>query len=316
MKKTEIMREIRGFSSALIFTHGNPDGDTLGSAAALREGLISLGVKADVICPSAIPEKYLVYPGIDGFLTELPQKKYGAHIAVDCSTEGMLGHLSALFFSNKNTFNIDHHTSNSRYAKHNLVECVSSCAENIYELLVSSGVEITGDMAKALGLGIVTDTRCFSSQSVGARTLEIAASLVKKGASVYDINNAMFMDKPLEKARLFGRVLQRMKLYHGGKMAMVTTMLDDLSATGASPELTQGFVDYPLTIAGVEVVVSILQAKDKHFKISFRSKGSINVNEIAGTFGGGGHQAASGCAISGYYEDVVDKLVYVVGTYL
>lgn len=316
MKKTEIMREIRGFSSALIFTHGNPDGDTLGSAAALREGLISLGVKADVICPSAIPEKYLVYPGIDGFLTELPQKKYGAHIAVDCSTEGMLGHLSALFFSNKKSFNIDHHVSNTRYAKYNFVQAKASNCENVLELLKALGVEITPVIAESLLLGVVTDTGCFGHKNVTPETLVAGSELVRAGADLNSINYRMFKAQPIERARLFAKVISGMKTYHDGKLAMIFIREADFAATGATQDMTEGFIDYPLSVQGTEVAVSIMETGDKRFKISYRSKGKVNVNEVAATFGGGGHVLASGSMLNGYFEDVVDKLVFTVGNYL
>ena len=80
--------------------------------------------------------------------------------------------------------------------------------------------------------------------------------------------------------------------------------------------MTEGFIDFPLSIEGVEVAVSIMEAGDKKFKLSFRSKGKIDVNEIASRFGGGGHILASGCMLNGYYEDVVDKIVFTVGNYL
>jgi phosphoesterase RecJ-like protein len=90
----------------------------------------------------------------------------------------------------------------------------------------------------------------------------------------------------------------------------------DFKATGATQDMTEGFIDYPLSIESTQVAVSVMETGDKRFKISYRSKGKVNVNEVAATFGGGGHVLASGSMLNGYFEDVVDKLVFTVGNYL
>ncbi|MBR2969343.1 MAG: bifunctional oligoribonuclease/PAP phosphatase NrnA [Clostridia bacterium] len=316
MTITEFSREIRGVSSALIFSHNRPDGDTIGSAMALKKGLLSLGIEADTICPSKLPEKYSSFSGAAGFLSEAPNKVYDAHIAVDCSTEQMFAHLSALFFSNKNSFNIDHHVSNTRYAKHNFVVPTASCCENVLELLKALGVEITPEIAESLLLGVVTDTGCFGHKNVTAETLVAGSELVRAGADLNSINYRMFKAQPIERARLFARAISGLKTYHDGKLAMIFIRQEDFKATGATQDMTEGFIDYPLSISTAEVAVSVMETGDKHFKISYRSKGKVNVNEIAATFGGGGHVLASGSMLSGYFEDVVDKLVFTVGNYL
>lgn len=316
MTITEISREIRGISSALIFSHNRPDGDTIGSAMALKLGLGALGIKADTVCPATLPAKYSSFPLSAEFLTEAPNKEYGAHIAVDCSTEQMFAHLSALFFSNKNTFNIDHHVSNTRYAKHNLVEARASCCENVLLLLRALGVEITPAIAECLLLGVVTDTGCFGHKNVTPETLVAGSELVRAGADLNSINYRMFKEQTIERARLFARVISGLKTYHDGKLAMIFIRTADFEATGATQDMTEGFIDYPLSIKGTEVAVSIMETGDKRFKISYRSKGRVNVNEVAATFGGGGHVLASGSMLNGYFEDVVDKLVFTVGNYL
>ena len=311
----DFAREIRGISSALIFSHTRPDGDTLGSNMALKLGLESLGIKADMICPAPVPEKYSDYPLAKCFCLE-PQAEYDAHIAVDCSTEQMLAHLSALFFTCKKTFNLDHHVSNTRYAKTNLVIDNAACCENVFELLKALDVKITKEIAECLLLGVVTNTGCFAHKNVTPRTLMAASELVGAGADLNAVNYRMFRAQKIERARLFSKVTSGMKLYHDGKLAMITIRDSDFQATGAPPDMTEGFIDYPLSVLGVEVAVSVMETGDKRFKISYRSKGRVNVNEIASTFGGGGHILASGSMLNGYFEDVVDKLVFTVGNYL
>jgi len=316
MTITEFAREIGGISSALIFSHVRPDGDTLGSAMALKEGLCSLGIRADIICPQSVPAKYSEFALYGQVLTEAPVITYDAHVAVDCSTEQMFAHLSPLFFSNKRTFNLDHHVSNTRYAKHNYVCDKAANCENVLDLLKALGARITPTLAESLLLGIVTDTGCFAHKNVTPETLIAASELVAAGADLNAVNYRMFKAQPIERARLFSRVTGGMKLFHDGKMALISIRHDDFKATGATPDMTEGFIDFPLSVTGVEVAVSVMETGDKHFKISYRSKGRVNVNEIAATFGGGGHVLASGSMLNGYFEDVVDKLVFTVGNYL
>ncbi len=315
MKITEFLREIGGISSALIFSHVRPDGDTIGSAMALKLALRQRGIKADTICAAPIPAKYKDYPLAGEFLTDTADV-YDAHIAVDCSTEQMFDRLGSLFFSCKKTFNIDHHVSNTGYAKYNCMIPSASCCENVFELIKLMGVEITREIAECVLLGVVTDTGCFAHKNVTDKTLLCASELVAAGADLNAVNYRMFKAQSVERARLFAKATGSLKLFHGGQLAMIFIRLADLAATGATADMTEGFIDFPLSIEGVEVAVSVMETADKRFKISYRSRGRVNVNEIASTFGGGGHILASGSMLNGYFEDVVDKLVFTVGNYL
>lgn len=316
MTISEFSRVLGGFPSILIFTHTRPDGDTLGSAAALKYAFEYLGKKADILCPSPLPDKYRCFSFYDEILAKIPAGPYGAHVAVDCSTEQMTGNFVGHFFSNKNNFNIDHHVSNTAYARYNFVANSASCAENIKLAIDGLGVPLTQKIAGALLLGIVTDTGCFAHKNVTPDTLHSAADLVAAGADLNEINYRMYKAQPLERARLFAIAASSLKMYHGGSLAIISVRKEDFAKTGATQDMTDGFTDFALGIEGTEVAVSVMETADKKFKVSFRSKGRVNVNEVASTFGGGGHVLASGCMLMGYYEDVIDKLVFTVGNYL
>ena len=316
MTITDFASKIADFKSALIFSHVRPDGDTIGCAMALKEGLRSLGIRAETICAADIPSKYSGFPLAAEYLHDAEKGEYEAHIAVDCSTEQMFSNLSPLFFSTKNTFNLDHHVSNTKYARRNCVIDSASCCENVYMLLKELGVEITASIANSLMLGIVTDTGCFAHKNVTAATLSAAAELLAAGADLNHINYAMFKAQPIERARLFSRVTAGMKTFHDGQLAVIAVRAADFAATGATPDMTEGFIDFPLSVNGVEVAVSIMETNENTFKISYRSKGKVNVNQVAATFGGGGHILASGCMLNGFFEDVLDKIVFTVGNYL
>ncbi|MBP5193423.1 MAG: bifunctional oligoribonuclease/PAP phosphatase NrnA [Clostridia bacterium] len=316
MKLSDFAEKLKNIRSALIFSHVRPDGDTVGGATALKAGLTSLGIRAEMICASPIPAKFSDFPHASEYLPCPPEEKFEAHIAVDCSTEQMFGNLSPLFFSVKNTFNLDHHVSNTKYAKHNCVIDNASACENVFALLKLLGVEIFPALAESLLLGVVTDTGGFSHKNVTPETLNTAAELVKAGADISSISYRTIKVQPVERARLFAIATSSLKLCCDGKLAMIFIREEDFKKTGATQDLTEGFIDFPLSVKGVEVAVSVMEAGEHKFKISFRSTGRVNVNEIAGTFGGGGHVLASGCMLFGFFEDVVDKLIFTVGNYL
>ena len=318
MTLKDVAVELKKHASVLIFCHNRPDGDTLGSAFALKHALEQLdGKVVDIVCPQPVPEKY--YPL--GFIekTLLPEevnKKYDCHIAVDCASEMMLGDSYGLYVKNQVTINVDHHVSNERYAKLNYVEDRAACCEIVYGLINYLGREISDKVANCLLLGIVTDTGNFMHSNVTKETLQIASALVGQGATLKEISYAMFKNQKIERAKLYAHVINGMRFFEDGKIAIISVFKGDFEKFSATQDMTEGFIDFPLSIEGVEVAVSFMETKDKAFKISLRSKGKINVNEVASTFGGGGHVLASGCKIHGEYEEVIDKIYCAVKRFI
>lgn len=314
MTINEIAVELKKYKKVLIFCHNRPDGDTLGSAFALKYALEQLDVKkADIVCAQQVPEKYLPL----GFIGKvyLPQEitsKYDCHISVDCASEMMLGDSYALYVKNQITLNVDHHVSNERYAKFNYVEDKASCCEIIYRLVNCFESELNENVVNSLLLGVVTDTGNFMHNNVTKSTLQTASELVEKGAVLNKISYAMFKNQKIERAKLYAYVINGMRFFENGKIAIISVFKSDFEKFSATQDMTEGFIDFPLSIEGVEVAVSIMETKDKAFKISLRSKGKINVNEVASSFGGGGHVLASGCLIHGFYEDVKDKIIRAI----
>lgn len=316
MTMKELACDLGEISSAAIFCHVRPDGDTIGGATALCEAFKRMGVKSTVFCASPVPEKFFFLPDTMKIEFAMPEDRFDVHIAIDCSTELMLGYLQKDFFRCHRTYNIDHHLSNSKYARTNIVLEAGACCETVFRLLRAFGVKLDKQISELLLLGIITDTGCFTQSNVYPYTLGVAGDLVTAGADLHKLAFKMYKEQPRERAALYAAAVSSLKFYHDGKLAIISTREKDFAATGATPDMTEGFIDFPMTITGVEVGVSIMEAGDKKFKISFRSSGNVNVHEVASVFGGGGHELASGCMINGYYEDVVDKLVYTVGQYL
>lgn len=313
MTIAEITTEISKAKSVLIFSHNRPDGDTVGSATALRLALIKKGVRADLACHYDIPEK-LRYIKTASEYSKVVDKdaKYDAFIAVDCANEYMFTELYGKFCKHKNTFNIDHHVSNTRYAKFNYVEDSAATCEIIYALIKELGVEIDNEIATSLLTGIVTDTGAFNHSNVEDRTLLIASELKKAGADLHYIMKRNFKDQPKERAILYSKVISKMRFYEEDKVGVIVISRKDIEESGAVDNMTEGFIDYPMTVNSVEVAISLLETGKNRYKISLRSKGKVDVNEIASIYGGGGHVQASGALLNGYLEDIIDKLVFNV----
>ncbi len=313
MTITEIATELKKAKSVLIFSHNRPDGDTVGSATALRLALQKLGVKADIVCNSVIPDKLKYLCGVDNYV-KTPEKdvQYSMHVSVDCANENMFTELIGVYSKNSVTINVDHHVSNTKYAKLNYVQEASSTCEIIYDLINELGVEIDSEIAECLLTGIVTDTGGFAHSNVTENTLYVASLLKRAGADLHKIIKINFKTQSRQRSNLYTSVISKMRYRLDGKVGIIIITIKDLEDAGAVDNLTEGFIDYPLTVDTVEVAISLLETGKNRYKISLRSKGKVNVNEIASLYGGGGHVLASGALLNGYLEDIIDKLCYNV----
>ena len=310
----EFAKKLKSENSVAIFCHVRPDGDTIGSAFALKYALELLGKKADVFCDDIMPKKFDYFENSLAF-KETIDGVYSAFVAVDVADNSRLGRFESEFLRHKNTYCLDHHVSNTRYAKTVCVIDKASNVENIFTLINAMDVEINSEIAQLLLTGIVTDTGNFKHSNVTSETLLVASELVKKGAKLNVIVYNNFTKQTQNRAKLFGEVMAKIRYFCDDRLGVITVRKDDFTRTGATKEETEGFIDFVMGIDTVEVGVCLMEMEKNKFKISFRSK-STDVNAIANVFGGGGHVHASGCQIHGDYEEVVDKIRYAVSQHL
>ncbi len=310
---TEITEQLNKIKSAVIFCHARPDGDALGAGLALTLALRNSGKSAVMCCEDTPPEKFGFLKAMQEVKRELSCTEFDAIICVDCADVARIGTFAEFYSKFAGvTINIDHHISNTCYGKLNYVhECPASC-ELLTEILISAGYEITEEIANLLMLGLITDSGNFVHCDVSEKTFNTAALLRARGADVNLINYNMYSRQPKQRAVLYGAVMNKMRFLLDDRLAVIVTTLEDLAKTGADKSLTEGFVDFPLTVEGVEVSVAMMEVKKRQYKISLRSKGKVNVNAVASSFGGGGHVLASGCMLLGELEEVIDKISYAV----
>ena len=303
---TRISRIVAECQRFLITSHVRPDGDALGSEIALYLALRSMGKEVFIYNQDSVPETYGFLPGSEAVSGQLGDVNgYDAIFVLDCSELDRVGRLAEAIKKARYVINIDHHVTRGGFADICLVDPdASSTGELVYRLLKEIKAEVTPDIAVNLYTAILTDTGSFHYSNTGVESFRIAAELVAAGADPSVIAQNIYESNPLAKVRLFKKAIQTLELEWDGKIGSMSVFQQMLREAEAKTEHTENFVDFVRAIKGVEVAVFYTEMEDSFFKVSLRSKGLINVEIIAGHFGGGGHPNAAACRIYGDLEYV------------
>ncbi len=300
---------LRAQDNILILCHAHPDGDTLGSGYALCRALLEMGKRAAVLCEDPVPRMF-------AFLCDgLPEPDFEPDyvVAVDIATVKLMGDGVGARFGKNVDLCIDHHFTNSGYAKAVLLDDTAAAAsEIVYQLLQMLQTPITPIMAECLYVGVSTDTGCFRYSNVTARTLRIAADLLDLGADAARINREVFETKSRSFAMLERMALNSVETFFGGRYATVTVTQDMFRESGAGEDEFDKIAAIPRQIEGVLVGASIREQKDGTYKISVRTNPPMNAAEICAQLGGGGHPAAAGCTLEESLEESKETLRRVV----
>jgi phosphoesterase RecJ-like protein len=300
----------------LITSHERVDGDALGSELALWGILRSLGKEAVVYNQDPTPGNYLFLPGSDRIVHELPPlDPFEVAFILDCGELERVGEESARIGTIPNIVNIDHHVSNGGFSDLRLIDPqASSTGELIFRLVRDMGLAVTGEMATCLYTAILTDTGGFRYGNTRPGALLTAADLVVGGADPQWISENVYEADPPAKIHLLAAVLPTLRLEEGGRIGSLTVTQKALADAGALPEHTEGFVDLPRSIRGVEISILYAELPDGRFKLSLRSKGKVNVERVARALGGGGHVNAAGCRMEGEWPDIHRRVIEAIQT--
>lgn len=293
-----------------ILTHASPDGDTIGSGFGLCAILRKMGKKANVYCSDELPKRYdFMYEGYE------PQDfEVKTVVAVDVADPKLLGK-NLEHNADKVELCIDHHISNTGYAKKLLVEPHAAAAcQVIFKLLSSQKLtECDAMIAKCLYTGIATDTGCFKFDSCTSETHAAAAELMKFDIGAGKINRRMFDQKSRARIAVEQHVLGSMEYYFDERCSVASVSLDDIKRTGLPAEEFEGIAGITTVLETIEVGVFIRQKEEHKIKASLRSTGDIDVSAICAQFGGGGHIKAAGCSFETSIDDAKTKIVEAVG---
>jgi bifunctional oligoribonuclease and PAP phosphatase NrnA len=296
--------------SFVISTHVNPEGDAIGSSLGLALSLRLMNKKVSVVNFDPVPEFLKFLPGID--MVEQSDAISGRHdawIVLDCEPE-RTGIKNWSDPPVDRVVNIDHHQTNPRTSEICWVEPDAAAAgEMVYDLLIAMGAPIDSAVATNLYTAIFTDTGSFRYSNTDSDALEKSGKLLEYGVNTWEIAENVYETKSFSRMKLLGLVLSGLEITSDGRLAWVSVLESQYVQTGTSAEDTDGFINYPRAVKGVEVAVLFREAGPGRIKVSFRSKGRVDVSHLASALGGGGHPNAAGAVLDGAIDEVIKAVV-------
>lgn len=298
---------LRRTGKFIITAHETPDGDAIGSECAMLRVLRSMGKTAVIFNADPMPRKFrfLDADGLIGVLSseaDLPADiaEY-ALLMLDTSDVHNIGQVASLVLPRvREHFIIDHHEQEEDLLAGNFIQkSSSSTAEILYQIFRELGVEIDFPTAQALYTAIVYDTGSFIYPKTTAFTFEIARDLVSRGVQPNTVYANVYESNSISALVLQSRVLSTLELVHGNAVAILTMHAAMIRESGAFYEEADQLINIPLKSEDIRVSIFFKENLEGLVRCSMRSKGAINVAEIAQSFGGGGHRTAAGFKCSG-----------------
>lgn len=330
MKSNASLKELAGFLKAaetiLIFTHTNPDGDALGSAAALCRVLRKMGKTSWILMDEEVPE-YISFMDTE-FVTRDKEclKDHDVSICVDCGEYSRFPALADKFNEGKLHLCVDHHATGDGFGDHYYIDpSEAATCQLIYKLIkeleavVAESGETAGQVAlidrqvaESIYTGINTDTGSFQYSNTTADTHAIASDLMTYGVDHTAINVKLYQTIPMTKLKIQAAILQKAEFLFGGKVAVGYVTGQMLEEAGAVLDDAEGTIDMLRNIEGVEIA-AFLKEKGEAVKVSMRAKSYANVAEIVSVFGGGGHVKAAGCTLEMGMDEALDAIKKAIG---
>jgi phosphoesterase RecJ-like protein len=297
----------------VILTHPRPDGDTVGTALALRMALLAKGKSPVVACVHPIPKTMSYVLGADAFVQEIPADvDPDLVVIIDMSDLARTGGLYQDRWRQRvPLLVIDHHETNDGFGDVSIIQPeAAATALPMLELLEAWDVEITADMATALLLGILTDTRGLRTEATTPEVLATVARLIEAGGDYLGVMQRSLDAVPYVQMRGWGVALSRLQLDEG--IAWTTFPLTEKAALGIADHDDLDLGNLVSQVAEANIIATFLEMRDATIKVSFRARPGFNVASIAKALGGGGHRQAAGCSVAGPLEAAVERVLPMV----
>ena len=299
-----ILEVFRAHNHFLITSHARPDGDAIGSSLAAMYLLQTMGKQAVVALADPVPRSFAGLPGANRIVQTQPVMAAEVALVLECDSVARTGydHLAAPV-----TVNIDHHRSGAHFATVNWIDpSAAAVGAMLYELAVAAGVAISPHFATCLYAALLTDTVRFTSPSLTAETFALAHQLVCLGADAAGVAEAVYHSVRPARLRVLAVALTHLKIE--GPIAWSAVTLGEIQAAEAEVEDCEDIVNHVIGIEGVCAGAFLRETADGRYRVSLRSKGRVDVAEVAERLGGGGHQNASGCTIAGRLPEITAQL--------
>jgi nanoRNase/pAp phosphatase (c-di-AMP/oligoRNAs hydrolase) len=317
----QILSQLAACKRVLVTTHVRPDGDALGSVAAMILGLQKKSIHAEALLLSHLPAKYAFifkdhhipfHDAETAWPPALDLDSFDCLLVLDTGTWSQLpGLKDRLANWPKPKLVVDHHLTQEDWATHKLViKEAAAAGEIVAELLEFWDVNIDSPIATALYLALVSDTGWFQFSNTRPFTMRLAATLMEAGVDTDRLYQLLYQSERAPRIALQARIVQSMELLADGRLAVLTARKQDFTQTGANLPDTESVINIPLQIASVQVSLLITEPADfGPVRASLRSKGQIDVAAFAQQFGGGGHARAAGALVTGSLEEVQHAVV-------
>ena len=299
----------------LLVTHVNPDGDAVGSLLGLHLALKEMGKKSWPVAGEQFPELYDFLPGRHALVTDtnLLNELPNWIVCLDVASKERISGDIARFTDTAQLVNIDHHPTNPGFGDLNfLVPSATSTAELVYKVLQETGYKLSADAGKCLYTGLVTDTGCFRFSGVNSETLLLGAEMLGAGFDSFEVTRYLYEEFPLRRLRLEQLLFERIEILLGGRLVLSTLYHTDFERLGAHMSESENLVNRLRECKGVEVGALITEMPDKVIRMSFRSKGAVDVSAVAKSIGGGGHRHAAGARSTLPLPELKRKIVQAI----
>jgi phosphoesterase RecJ-like protein len=302
----DVLRQIEQRDRFVLTSHARPDGDAIGSALACCQVLRAMGKQADVVLHDGVPRVYRSLPYADQVLqANRVTGNYEAAIILECDSihrtrlEGL---------ENRFLISIDHHVSGRPFANVNWIDPHAvATGEMVFRLAREAATPFSPEIATCLYTALMTDTGSFMFQGTNERTFALARELVLAGADPSHCARSIYFAHSVAKMRLLGEALRNLNTE--GNVGWTWVTLEQMKRWEAKEEDCEGLVNYILSIGEIEVAAFFREMPDGRFRVSLRSKGQLNVAQVAEGFGGGGHECASGCSVDGPLDRAVRQVL-------
>ena len=306
LNKDEVGALLREHDNFLVLTHARPDGDTMGTGAALCYGLNKMGRTAFLFHNHQFKDNHPwiaePYLAPEGYVPDYV-------VSVDTASRAML----AEGFSGKVDLAIDHHGSNTGYAENtHVVSEKASCAEVLMDILrpMLGGFDKT--IADLLYIAVSTDTGCFVYGNTSGDTLRAAAELCDAGASNTALNKILFRTSSIERLALEGMMYSTLRYYHDNKTIVSIVTREMFEKSGAQERDCADIAAIPGRVQGSATTVVIRELGENQCKLSVRTNGVVNASDLCAKFGGGGHAMAAGCTINQPVFEAEEQIVEAI----
>lgn len=303
----------------LLVSHRRPDGDAIGSLAAMSRALRARGAAPSIALFERFPPRY-------GFLEsaatwhvwddarDVLSHECDSVVVLDTCSLTQLEPIAAFLAGAPRTLVIDHHATHDPIGTRPddlrlLDETASATALILAEWTRSTGLSLDRDLATPLFVGIATDTGWFRYSNTDARTLRMAAELAEAGADSASLYSALYQQEPPAKLRLVAHLLTSLELHAGGQLAVMYLRPADFARAGADRSMTEDLVNEANRLAGVECTLLFTEEEDGEVRVNLRSRARLDVAEFARRFGGGGHARAAGARLRGGWDQVVRRFI-------